>query len=111
MEEGYVHIRQLHLKVDGVTSIADNLIFNSKTGQFILNETKYGVTNTLTKNQNILDKAIRVGKKVEVRTKEGIIINNNIVFRQGDKILINKILRSNSVDGVINSTTIKLIWP
>lgn len=111
VEEGYIHIRQLYLKVDGVTSVADNVIFNSKTGQFILNETQYGVTNTLTKNQNILDKAIRAGKKVEIRSKEGIIVNNNVIYRQSDKILINKILRSNSVDGIISSTTTKSIWP
>ncbi len=111
IEEGYVHIRQLYLKVDGVTSIADNIIFNPKTGQFILNETKYGTTNTLTKNQNILNKAIREGKKIEIRSQEGIIINNNVIYRQGDRILINKILRSNSVNGIIDNTTIKSIWP
>jgi hypothetical protein len=51
VEKGYHAVRQVYLKVDGVTSIADDLIYNTNTRQFILNETKYGASNTLRKNQ------------------------------------------------------------
>lgn len=110
--EGYTVLRQIYVKVDGVMSVADNIIYNSKTGQFILNETKYGVTNTLRKNQKIIEDAVKAGKDLEIRSLDGIKdFSNNVIKLQGDKIKIVKVLRSNSIDGTITSGTVKTIWP
>ena len=111
-EEGFSVTSQVYLKVDGVMSIADDIIYNSKTKQFILNETKYGVSNTLRKNQQFIENAIKAGKEIEIRSLEGIRdATNKVVATQGQKIKISKILRSNSVDGTITSNTIKTTWP
>ena len=111
-EEGFSITSQVYLKVDGVVSIADDVIYNSKTKQFILNETKYGVSNTLRKNQKIIENAIKAGKELEIRSVQGIEDAAGTVVRtQGQKIKITKILRSNSVDGIITNNTIKTTWP
>jgi len=110
-KNGYSITNQVYLKVDGVVSVADDIIYNSNTGQFILNETKYGITNTLRKNQKIIEDAIKAGEEIEVRSINGIRdASNNIVRFQGSKIKINKILRSHSIDGKISNNTIKTIW-
>lgn len=112
VSEGYTVLKQIYVKVDGVISIADNIIYNSKTGQFILNETKYGITNTLRKNQQIIEDAVKAGKELEIRTADGIRDGaNKIVKTQGQSITITKVLRSNSADGTITSSTVKTIWP
>jgi|GEM_PF-6425280 len=108
IDQGFTMVNQVYLKVNGITSIADNIIYNSKTGQFILNETKYGVTNLLRKNQRLLQDAIKSGKKIEVRSVNGIPAARVL---QGSQITISKILRSNSIDGTITANTVKTIWP
>ena len=111
-EDGFSVTSQVYLKVDGVMSIADDIIYNSKTNQFILNETKYGVTNTLRKNQQVIENAIKAGKEIEIRSVGGIRdATNNVIATQGQKIKISKILRSHSVDGKITINTIKTTWP
>ncbi|WP_439182738.1 hypothetical protein [Carboxylicivirga taeanensis] len=109
-EDGFSVTSQVYLKVDGVTSIADDIIYNSKTNQFILNETKYGVSNILSKNQKIIEDAVKAGKKLEIRTVEDFIVNGKVIFSQGDKITISRMLRSHSVEGIITNNTIKTIW-
>jgi hypothetical protein len=89
-------------------SIADNIIYNSKTGQFILNETKYGASNLLRKNQQVIEDAIKAGKKLEVRSANGMPAAKVL---QGGEITISKIIRSNSIDGTITTNTVKTIWP
>ena len=92
----------------GVISIADNLIYNSRTGKFILNETKYGVSNTLRRNQKVLEDAVKAGKQVEIRTTTDKLSHG---LKQGDRIsTIEKIVRSHSIDGTITNNTIKTIW-
>jgi hypothetical protein len=108
VQQGYTVLKQVYIKVDGVMSIADNIIYNSKTGQFILNETKYGATNLLRKNQQIIQDAIKAGKKIEIRSANGIPPANVL---QGGEITISKIIRSNSIDGTITANTVKTIWP
>ena len=111
-EDGFSVTSQVYLKVDDVMSIADDIIYNSKTNQFILNETKYGVTNTLRKNQQVIENAIKAGKEIEIRSVGGIRdATNNVIATQGQKIKISKILRSHSVDGKITINTIKTTWP
>jgi len=108
VSEGYTVLKQIFVKVDGVVSIADNIIYNSKTGQFILNETKYGITNMLRKNQKIIEDAVKAGKKIEIRSVSGIEPANVL---QGGKITISKVIRSHSIDGTITSSTVKTMWP
>lgn len=110
-EEGFSVTSQVFVKVDGVMSIADDIIYNSKTNQFILNETKYGVTNALRRNQKVIEDAVKAGKQLEIRTAEDFIVNGKVIFSQSDKITISKIIRSHSVDGTITSNTVKTIWP
>ena len=108
VEQGYKIFQQVYLKVDGVMSIADDLIYNTTTGKFILNETKYGVSNTLRKNQRIMQEAIKQGKEIEIRSTKGL---DGTGFKYTDKITtIEKILRSNSIDGTITNNTIQTIW-
>lgn len=109
--EGYTVLKQIYVKIDGVVSIADNIIYNSKAGQFILNETKYGITNTLRKNQQIIENAVKAGKQLEIRSSERLVINGRVIYSQGDKIAISKILRCHSIDGTITTNTVKTIWP
>ncbi len=111
IEQGYTILKQVYVKVDGVMSVADNIIYNSKTGQFILNETKYGVSNTLRKNQKIIQDAIKAGKEIEIRTVQLLDESGNIIRTQSDRIKVFKILRSNSIDGTINTKTVTTIWP
>jgi hypothetical protein len=108
VEQGYKIFNQVYLKVDGVTSIADNLIYNTKTNKFILNETKYGTSNTLRKNQKVLQDAIKAGKEIEIRSVNGLegtsyIYTNKITT-------IEEIIRSHSIDGTITNNTIRTIW-
>jgi hypothetical protein len=109
--DGYHVIRQVYIKVDGVISIADDIIYNSNTGKFFLNETKYGISNTLRKNQQIIENAVKAGKRLEIRTAEDFRVNGRVIFSQSDKITISKIIRSHSIDGTITSNTVKTIWP
>jgi hypothetical protein len=88
-------------------SIADDLIYNKNTNQFILNETKYGASNTLRKNQKVLQDAIKSGKEIEVRSIKGI---EGTRYKQSDKIIINEIIHSNSIDGTMTNNTIQSIW-
>jgi hypothetical protein len=110
VEKGYHVIQQVYLKVDGITSIADNLIYNTKTGQFILNETKYGASNTLRKNQKILQDAIKQGKKIEVRSVQELRIDGKLIYGQSTEITISEIIRAHSIDGTIVNNTIQTIW-
>jgi hypothetical protein len=110
IENGYHVVRQVYFKVDGVMSIADDLIYNTNTGKFILNETKYGASNTLRKNQKVLQDAIKQGRKVEVRTTEELIINGKRIYKQGSEIEISEIIRSHSIDGTITNNTIQTLW-
>jgi hypothetical protein len=109
-EQGYHLVRQVYLKVDGVMSIADDLIFNTKNQKFILNETKYGASNTLRKNQKVLQDAIKQGKKVEVRSVKPLEINGKTIYSQKTEITISEIIRSNSIDGTITNNTVQSIW-
>ncbi len=111
IEQGYTILKQVYVKVDGVMSIADNIIYNSKTKQFILNETKYGASNLLRKNQQIIQDAIKVGKPIEIRSAEEVVINGERVLYQSRQIRVSKVIRSNSIDGTITSGTVKTIWP
>ncbi|MFT7898753.1 hypothetical protein VBY74_02100 [Tenacibaculum ascidiaceicola] len=109
--DGFSVFNQIYLKYNGVVSVVDDLIYNSKTGQFILNESKYGVHNKLTKNQKYIQDAIKAGKSIEVRTQKGLIdINGKIIARAGTTINITEILRAHSINGVIDMNTLKLIW-
>lgn len=66
----------------------------------------------LTKNQKVIEDAIKAGKLIEIRSLKGIRESTGkVVKSQGDKIIISKILRSHSLDGTITSETIKTIWP
>lgn len=107
--QGYSIISRLYLKFGKVTTIADNVIYNSKTGKFILNETKYGVSNKLRKNQKIIEDAIKAGEQLEVRSSRNNL-NGFAKLKQGDEIKISKILRSHSIDGKITQQTIQEIW-
>ncbi len=112
IQQGYTVLKQVYVKVDGVMSIADNIIYNSKTGQFILNETKYGATNLLRKNQKVIQDAIKAGKEIEIRSIQGIRDSaGTLVKSQGQTIKVTKIIRSNSIDGTISTNTITTIWP
>jgi len=106
-EQGYKVFRQVYLKVDGVTSIADDLIYNTKADRFILNETKYGTSNTLRKNQNILQDAIKQGKEIEIRSAQGI---EGTKYKLSSKIKIDEIIHSHSIDGTITNNTVQAVW-
>lgn len=108
--EGYTIVRQVYLKVDGVISIADDIIYNSKTGKVILNESKYGTKNLLRKNQKIIEDAIKAGKLIEIRSVGDVIIEGRTVLFQGGKVEISKILRSHSIEGIITKNTVKTLW-
>jgi len=109
--QGYTVLEQIYLKVDGVVSIADNIIYNVKTDKFFLNETKYGITDALSKNQKIIEEAVKAGKELEIRTLNDIQeLSGRVIRVQGNKISISKILRSHSVDGTITNNTVKTIW-
>ncbi|MFL0106239.1 hypothetical protein [Tenacibaculum maritimum] len=111
ISDGYSVFNQVYLKYNGVVSIVDNLIYNNKTRQFILNETKYGIHNVLTKNQKYIQDAIKAGKKIEVRTRKELKdINGNIIAEVGDLINITEILRGHSINGVIDLNTLKTLW-
>ena len=97
---------QVYLKVDGVVSVADNLIYNSGTKKWILNESKYGISNTLSKNQKIIQDAIKAVKRIEIRTATNLTLN----IGQGSFIEISEILRSHSINGSIIFDTIQSIW-
>lgn len=97
---------QVYLKVDGVVSVADNLIYNSNTNKWILNESKYGLSNTLSKNQKIIQDAIKAGKRIEIRTARSL----TSTIGQGSFIEISEILRSHSINGSIIFDTIQSIW-
>lgn len=79
-----------------------------------MNETKYGITNTLRKNQKVIENAIKANGFVEIRTVTNKlpekIIKNPYNIVQGSNIKISKILRSHSMDGKITSETIKSTW-
>ena len=72
-----------------------------------MNETKYGVSNTLRKNQKVLQDAIKAGKEIEVRSVDGI---KGTIYKYKDKITISEILHSNSIDGTITNNTVQTIW-
>ncbi|WP_028890335.1 hypothetical protein [Tenacibaculum ovolyticum] len=110
---GYSVFNQVYLKVDGVVSIVDDLIYNTNTKKFILNETKYGIHNVLSKNQRILQNAIKAGRKIEVRSKGPFIdVNGKTIdlLKQGESIGISEILRSHNLSGIIDANTLKTIW-
>jgi len=108
VEQGYKVFRQVYLKVDGVTSIVDDLIYNTKTNKFILNETKYGASNTLRKNQKVLQDAIKQGKEIEIKSVRGL---DGTPYKYTDKITtIEEIIRSYSIDGTITNNTVQTIW-
>lgn len=108
---GYSVFNQVYLKVDGVVSIVDDLIYNTNTKKFILNETKYGIHNVLSKNQRILQNAIKAGRKIEVRTQKKLISDTGeLIAEAGDLINITEILRAHSISGVIDVNTLKTLW-
>ncbi|KAF9657626.1 MULTISPECIES: hypothetical protein [Tenacibaculum] len=111
VSDGYSVFNQVYLKYNGVVSIVDDLIYNSKTGKFLLNESKYGVHNKLTKNQKYIQDAIKAGKSIEVRSK-GLFkdVNGEVIFGQGSLIKVSEILRAHSVNGVIDINTLKTLW-
>ncbi|WP_286812296.1 MULTISPECIES: hypothetical protein [unclassified Maribacter] len=104
---GYKVFSQVYVKVDGAISIVDDLIYNTTTRKWILNETKYGVGNTLSRNQEIIQNAIKNGKKIEIRSKEALIPGQ---IGQGSYITISEILRSHSINGSIIFDTVKSTW-
>ncbi|NVK09919.1 MAG: hypothetical protein HWD89_12780 [Tenacibaculum sp.] len=111
VSDGYSVFNQVYLKYNGVVSVVDDLIYNSKTRQFILNESKYGVHNKLTKNQKYIQDAIKAGKSIEVRSKGPFKdINGEVVFGQSSLIKVSEILRAHSVNGVIDINTLKTLW-
>ncbi|WP_396193372.1 hypothetical protein [Flavobacterium sp.] len=111
--DGYIHISRLYLKVNNVVSIADNCIFNTNTGKWILNETKYGIANKLRKNQQTIENAIKADGFLEIRTATRKLEEAGLpaVIEQGTPIKISEILRSHSMDGKIINTTIQTTWP
>lgn len=111
VSDGYSVFNQVYLKYNGVVSVVDDLIYNSKTRQFILNESKYGVHNKLTKNQKYIQDAIKAGKSIEVRSKGPFKdVNGEVVFGQSSLIKVSEILRAHSVNGVIDINTLKTLW-
>ncbi|WP_395043102.1 hypothetical protein [Flavobacterium sp.] len=115
LTDGYIHITRLYLKVNNVVSIADNCIFNTNTGKWILNETKYGIANKLRKNQQVIENAIKAHGFLEIRTVTNklpkIIQEPPYNIAQGSSIKISEILRSHSMDVKITNETIKSTWP
>ena len=112
--EGYIHISRLYLYANNVVSIADNCIFNTNTGKWILNETKYGIWNRLRKNQQTIENAIKADGFLEIRTvtdKLKVFEDALPNLEQGSSIKVSEILRSHSIDGKITSETIKSTWP
>lgn len=110
ISQNYLHIERLYLKVNGAVSVADNCIYNTNTKQWMLNETKYGISNVLTKNQQVIDRAIKAGVELEIRSASETLMRAGIPYKQGDQILISEIYRSHSWDGIIKEETIKLMW-
>ena len=85
---GFLHIIQ-KFKIVGRET-------NNNKGQFILNETKYGATNLLRKNQKVIQDAIKAGKEIEIRSIQGIRDSaGTLVKSQGQTIKVTKIIRSN----------------
>ena len=109
--DGFSVFNQIYLKVNGAVSIVDDLIYNSNTKKWILNESKFGTTNQLTKNQKIIQDAIKGLKSLEIRTARDLYDEfGNLIAKQGDKIKVDEILRSHSVNGSITNETIKTTW-
>ncbi len=115
VSQGYIHIERLYLRVNNVTSIADNCIYNTNTGKWILNETKFGISNKLRTNQYKIDRAIRGGAVLEIRSSNTVIPealrNLNPPILQGSQIQISEILRSHGMELKILPETIKTEWP
>ena len=67
------------------------------------------MSNTLRKNQKVLQDAVKQGKKIEIRSDaiEGL---KKLGFTQKTEITISEILRSHSLDGTITNNTIQTIW-
>ncbi|MEM7487429.1 MAG: hypothetical protein AAF348_19660, partial [Bacteroidota bacterium] len=105
-QSGFKTFSQVYLKVDGVVSIADDLIYNTNTRKWILNESKFGVHNTLSRNQQIIQDAIIAGKNIEIRSTGQLVPG----VSQGSFIQFSEILRSHSVNGNIIFDTVKSIW-
>ena len=63
--------------------------------------------------QDEIEKAIKNGEKLEIRTSDELLEKAGLpkdIFYQGNKIIIDEILRSHSINGTIDGKTIKSIW-
>lgn len=112
--QGYIHIPHLYLSVNGVVSIADNCIYNTNTEKWILNESKFGVGNTLRTNQAVIQNAIKANAPIKVKSTKKWLKDLGIspkVVEYDRSIKFDKILRSNNTELKITAETIKQDWP
>jgi hypothetical protein len=110
--KGYIVFNQVYLKdpITGLISVADNIIYNNKTNKWILNESKFGISNTLTKNQKAIEDAIKAGNPIELRTVDGLDLGNFGIIKQSSKLQFEGVIRSNSSTVEITSSIFEKIW-